>query len=100
MYSNEKFYKIDNELNEIHFPVRLGGFTGVNAPGEYPNNSDLNGFKIMLLMFIGSQDLYLGVYTDLIIVKSEKRLNNIFQLLTDLINHHVSEFLWFIVFLF
>ena len=34
MYSNVKFYKKDNELREIHFPLLLGGLKEVNDPGE------------------------------------------------------------------
>ena len=44
-------------------------------------------------MFTGSQDLYLRVYTDLIIGNWEKVLNHMFQVLTGLINHYVSEIL-------
>ena len=39
MYSNVKFYEIDNELHETHFPVRLGGLKRVNALGENLNTS-------------------------------------------------------------
>ena len=67
MYSNVKFYEKDNEQHEINFPIRLGVLKGVNDPGENSNTSDLNEIKIILLIFIGSQDLYLGVYTNLII---------------------------------
>ena len=43
------------------------GLKGVNTPGENSNTSDFNEIKIILLIFRGSQDLYLRVYTDLII---------------------------------
>ena len=66
MYPNVKFYKKDNELHEIHFPVQLGGLKGVNAPVKNSDTSDFNESKIILLMFTGSQDLYLGMCTDLI----------------------------------
>ena len=69
MYSNVKSYEKENELYEIHFPVRLGGFKGVYGPGENSNTSDVNEIKIILLLFIGSQDLYPEVYVDLIIGK-------------------------------
>ena len=66
MYSYVKFYKKDSELHEIHFPLRFGGLKGVNTPGEKSNNSDFN--------------------------EMGKMLNHIFRVLTDLINHYVSEF--------
>ena len=72
MYSNAKFYVKDNELHEIQFPVWLGGLNEENAVGENSNSSDLNEIKTILLMFTGSQDLYLGVYTELIIGNWEK----------------------------
>ena len=46
--------------------MRLGGLKVVNAPGESSDTYDFNEIKIILLTFIGSQDLYLAVYTDLI----------------------------------
>ena len=57
------------KLYEILFLVRLGGLKGLNAPGENSNHSDFNEIKPIFLMFTGSQDFYLGVYTDLIICK-------------------------------
>ena len=69
MHSNVKFYEKDNELQEIHFPVWLGGLNYSTASGENSNNSDFNDIKFILLMFSGSQDLYKGVYTNLIICK-------------------------------
>ena len=67
-----KFYEKENELHEIYFLVWLGGLKGVKAPVENSNTSDFNEMKIILLMFTGSLDLYLVVYTDLIIVNWEK----------------------------
>ena len=52
---------------KIHFPVRLGGLKGGKCPGENSNTSDINEIKIIWLMFTESQDLYLRVYTDLIV---------------------------------
>ena len=40
MYSNIKFYEKENELYEIHFPVRLGGLKVGKRPGENWNTSD------------------------------------------------------------
>ena len=60
------------ELHEIHFPVQLGGLKKVNAPAENSYTSDFNFIKIILLMFTGSQDLYLTVCTNLIIGNWEK----------------------------
>ena len=40
---------------------------GENTPGKNSNPTDFNEIKIILLMFTGIQDFYLGVYTDLII---------------------------------
>ena len=59
MYSNVKFYQKDNDVHKIHFPVHLEGLMGVNAPYENSNTSNFNEIKIILLMFTGSQDLYL-----------------------------------------
>ena len=79
MYSKVTFYEKDNGLHEIHFPLQLrSGLNGVNAPGENSNITDFNEIKIILLMFTGSQYLYLGVYTDLIIGNWEKVLYHIF----------------------
>ena len=72
MYSDVSFYEKDNEQHEIHFPVQLGRLKVVNSLGEYSNISSFNEISIILLMFTGSQDLFLGVYTDLIIGKLEK----------------------------
>ena len=72
MYSNIKFYEKNNELNEIHLSVRLGGLKGVNVPLENFNTSAFNEIKIILLMFTGSQDLYLRMYSNLIIDYWEK----------------------------
>ena len=74
MYSNVKFYKKDNELHEVHFPVRFGRLKGVKASGKNEINIifQINEIDIILLMFAGSQDLYLGVYTDLTIGNREK----------------------------
>ena len=82
MYSYVKFYEKDNEQHEIYFSVWLGGLKGVNTPGETSNTSDFSRINIILLMFTGSQDLYLGVYTDLIISNWEKShilINNWFD---------------------
>ena len=38
----EKFSEKDNELHEIHLPVRLVGLKGWNAPDENSNMSDYN----------------------------------------------------------
>ena len=57
MYSYEIFYEKDTKLLEIHFPTGLGGY----ASCENSDTSNLNEIKIILLMFTGSQDLYLGV---------------------------------------
>ena len=54
MYHNVKFYEKDNELHEIHLPVRLGRLEGIIGPGVYSNISDFNEIKIKLLMFTGS----------------------------------------------
>ena len=70
--SNVKVYEKDNEVHKIHFPMLLGGLTVVNAPGENLDISGFNEIKIILLMFTGSQALYLGVYTDLNIGNWEK----------------------------
>ena len=56
----------DNEQHEIHFPIRLGALKVVNNSDENSNTSDFNEIRIILLMFTVSQDLYLGVYTNLI----------------------------------
>ena len=61
MYSNLKFYEKENEL------VRLGGLKEVNTPGEKINTFDFNEIKNILLMFTGSLNFYVGVYTNLII---------------------------------
>ena len=71
MYSSVKFYEKVNELQEIHFPLRLEGVKGVNALVENSNISHFTEIKIILLMFTRSQDLYLGVYADLIIYNWE-----------------------------
>ena len=42
MYSNIKFYKMDNELHEIHLPVLFRGLKEVNTPGENSNTCDFN----------------------------------------------------------
>ena len=63
MYSNVKFYEKDNEVHEIYFLVRLGGLKDINVASENSNTSDFNEIKIIWLMFTGSPDLYLGVYT-------------------------------------
>ena len=66
MYSNVNLYKKEKELHGIPFPVRLGGLMRINASCENSNTSNSSETKIILLMFTGSQDLYLGVYTNLI----------------------------------
>ena len=67
MYSRVKFFEKEKELLEIHFSMQLGGLNGASVPDENPNSSDFNEIKTILLMITGSQDLYRGVYTDLII---------------------------------
>ena len=47
------------------FLVRLRSLKGVSVPVESSDTSDFNEIKIILLMFIGSPDLYLRVSTDL-----------------------------------
>ena len=83
IYSYVKFYKKDNDLHEIYFTVWLEGLKRVNTSGENSNTSEFNEIKIILIMFTESLGLYLGMYTNLIIGNWE----NIFQVLTDLINH-------------
>ena len=46
MYSNEKFYKKKNELHEIHFLVRLGSLSEVNAPPPRKNSKPLILMKL------------------------------------------------------
>ena len=72
MYFNVRFYEKGSELYEIPFPVRLRGLQGVNTHDENSNIIDHNEIKIILLMFRGKQDLFLGMYTDLIFGKREK----------------------------
>ena len=69
--------------------MRLGGLEGIDTPCENSNTSDFNEIKNILLMFTQSQDLYLGVYTDLIFGNQENRW---ITYLTDLINRYDSEF--------
>ena len=47
--------------------IKVANLKGANAPSENSNISDFNEIKIILLMFTGSQGLYLGVYTNLVI---------------------------------
>ena len=54
MYSNEKFYKKDNKLHEIHFLAQLGGLKRGKNPVENSNTTDFNEIKIILLMFTRS----------------------------------------------
>ena len=72
MYSNVKFYEKDNELHEVHFPVRLGGLQGKNTPVKI-QILNFNEIQIILLIFTGSQD------TDLIISNWEKCLITYFK---------------------
>ena len=72
MYSNIKFYSKDYVQHKIHIPVWFGGLKEINALGENSNIFDFNEIKIILLMFTGSQDLCLGVYTDMILDNREK----------------------------
>ena len=60
-------------------PRVIRGFKKVNAPGENSNTSNFKEIKMILLMFTSSQDLYLGVYTNLIIGKCEKCWNTYFK---------------------
>ena len=83
MYSNVTFYKKNNGLHEIHFPVRLGGLKGVNASGDNSDTSYFDEIKIILLMFTGRKVLYLGMITDLIICKWEDA------------ESHISSVNWF-----
>ena len=57
---------------KFNFQWDQGGLKGVNSPGENFNTADISEIKIILLMFTGSHDLYLRVYTDLIISNREK----------------------------
>ena len=57
---------------KITFQCYKGALKWVYAIGENSNASDFNFIKILLLMFTGSQDLHLGVYTNLIINNWEK----------------------------
>ena len=52
MYSNVKFYEKDNKLDEIHFPVRLGGLKRINSPGENSSTSDFNVY-VYIWVYIG-----------------------------------------------
>ena len=38
MYSYVIFYKKDNELHKIYFPLRLGGLKEANTSGENSNS--------------------------------------------------------------
>ena len=54
-------------IHEIHILMLFMDLKWLNALGENSNTSDFYFIKIILLIYTGSQDLYLGVYTDLII---------------------------------
>ena len=49
MYSNIKFYKKDNELQEIYFPVQLAGLKRVNGQGENSGTYDFNEIKTIYI---------------------------------------------------
>ena len=92
MYCYVKFYEKDNELKEIHFPVQLRVLEEVNALGENSNTYDFNEINIILMMFTGSQESFSGSVYRFDYWQVGKTLNHIFLVLTDLINHNVSEF--------
>ena len=56
-------------MGEMKFTFQFDkkGFKGANASGENSDTFNFNDIKIILLMFTGSQDLYLGIFADLIL---------------------------------
>ena len=67
IYIYKKFYKTMSYMKFIFQFDWGGGLKKENTPSENLNTSDFNEIKIILLMFTGSYDLYLGVLTDLMI---------------------------------
>ena len=57
-----KFFEKENGLNEIYFPVQLGGgLKGINVPSENSNTSDFDENKSMSISKISP--FYNNIYS-------------------------------------